>query len=157
MEFRYFDVVNPVKSIFLFVSALFLFVGTIGVDMFKHVCEEDGMEVSYFVKDDSVCDSHEHDEHIADKGMHEAHQSSCCEEDSETKGCCTTEVKHVQVKLDFVNNILVKPVLITDLCPKLVWIEGVVVEEEVIRAASGNDPPPITTGERLSKTQTWLI
>ena len=148
---------NLMKSIFLFVSAVFLFAGTIGINMFEHICAEDGTEVSYFVLDASVCEDHGHDDHMEGCAEHEKHLSPCCEEESDSGGCCTTELKHVKVKLDFVNKIMVKPVLIAELCPKPVWIEQVVIEEEVIRVASGNDPPPITTGERLSKIQTWLI
>lgn len=142
---------NWLKSTVLLISAVFLFLGTIGVDVFSHICDENGMAVSYFVEDESVCKSHKHDQH------QDAHQNSCCGEKEEDRSCCETTVTHVQVKLDFANKIIVKPVIIPEIPVITIWEMEESVTEEFIHLSSGNDPPPLLTKERLVRIQTWLI
>jgi hypothetical protein len=67
-----------------------LFIGNVGINVFKHVCLEDGVSVSYFVQNEHDCDSH------AQK------VDACCHTLTEKKkDCCTDSIEYVNVELDF--------------------------------------------------------
>ena len=66
---------KSIKSILIITGLLLLFVGNVGVNVFKHVCQENGVWTSYFVK---TADDHCGDKHEAKKAV---------------KSCCSSEKK----------------------------------------------------------------
>lgn len=139
-------------------AALFLFIGSVGITVFSHVCEEDGLNVSYFIPSETVCAGHEHENHELEETCSMGEKACCCkEETSKDDGCCSLSSELVKVDLDFLNKLDVKAVIIPVLEIAPVWeIEDEVVFEEV-RIASGNDPPPIRGKSLLTYHQQWLI
>jgi len=84
--------VRLLKSIVLVLALLLLLVGNVGVNVFKHICEEDGVTVSYFFKS-----SEEHcQEHIEEL-------AACCKKEEKKKDCCDDEVEFFKIKLDYYN------------------------------------------------------
>lgn len=142
---------NWIKSVFLSLLALFLFFGTVGVDIFSHFCEKDGMEVSYFIKDESICGAHDHDAH------HEKQEETSCCDEQEDNNCCNTIATHVQVKLDFSQNTLLKLILFAETAKVPVWHLETEFPAEVLKQAANSDPPPLKEQIRLAKIQKWLI
>lgn len=64
------------------------------MNIFKHVCLEDGVSVSYFVQNTHDCDQHEHVE------------PACCHKPLEKeKDCCTDIVEYFKVDLDYYESI----------------------------------------------------
>ena len=144
---------------------MFLFLGTIGVDVFAHICNEDGTELSYFSPDDSFCSDHDHDKHVDnEKKMYcdeenkscEKPEPTCCDE-KEDNNCCETNYAHIQVKLDFANKVIVKPVIIPESILLPVWFEQEKIEVSSVQFASNSDPPPLEQSDRLTLIQSWLI
>lgn len=144
------------KSIVTVIAAVFLFAGSIGFDVFAHFCEEDGLEVSYFVENDTVCESHDHDKHHENQVQHDVHESACCDEE-DVGSCCTTTATHLQVKLDFFHKILVHPILVAQTNVMPVWHVSEPLVEEDFTSFSGSDPPPKQGRQLLVEIQQWLI
>ncbi len=140
------------NSILAILAAVFLLFGNIGFDVFAHICNKDGVEVSYFVKDDSICDAHGH------KSVHDhaTVEEDICDEHAEGN-CCTTTSNHFQIKVDFASKISIQPVLIASVAVQPVWADQVPYVEQVIRRASGTDPPPKSGAEICIEIQQWLI
>lgn len=81
-----------VKSIVLLLALFFLFAGNIGVNVFKHICEKDGVTVSYFYKPGN--------EHCQD---HIDELPPCCKKEEKKKDCCDDEVEYFKINLDYYN------------------------------------------------------
>lgn len=80
-----------IKRIFLIFFTLLLFVGNVGIPVFTHACEEDGVFHSYFIQSNSHCDESEKKE-----------LPPCCEnKKTEKKNCCHDEKTFIQLKLDY--------------------------------------------------------
>lgn len=141
-----------IHSIFALCAAAFLLLGNVGFDIFSHVCAKDGVAVSYFVQDDSMCASHEHE----DAHLHEDEAMEECGDHAEGS-CCTTTAKHVQIKVDFASKVLVKPILIAHSPISFVWNFETPAVEEVIFSFSGTDPPPKSGKSICIDIQEWLI
>lgn len=78
------------KSIFLISFLLMLFIGNVGINIFKHACLESGVSVSYFIQNEHDCDSHR------------AKVNACCKAPSKKNNdCCTESVEYINVELDF--------------------------------------------------------
>ena len=81
------------KSIVLLLALFLLFAGNVGVNVFKHICEEDGVTVSYFFKTG--------EDHCQD---HLDESPSCCNKEEKKKDCCDDEVEYMKIKLDYYNS-----------------------------------------------------
>ena len=84
-----------VKTLLLSLMILFTFVGDIGMSVFTHSCEEDGVFRSYFVKLDDHCDDHE-----------EEKIPPCCKKEGQTVSvkkddCCSDNVAVYQVNFTY--------------------------------------------------------
>ncbi len=137
---------NP-KGYVLFISALFLLVGSIGVNVFLHTCEEDGTFVSYFVPADE------------DQHCEKAHQDKpeCCNTGETTEDdCCGDELKHYQVKLDYFQKIST-PFIPVDLVPEPVWVANMVLSDEDLVVSNYANPPPKKRSVERSLSQIWII
>lgn len=134
--------------------AVFLLMGSIGISIFSHACEEDGVNVSYFSPDEDICGKHEHEKV---KELDNC-DDCCCDEDENTEDdCCSTSSELLKVNLDYLNKIHVKAILIQQEAIAPVWIAEVPFVSEEIEQASGSDPPPKPSREILIDIQTWLI
>jgi hypothetical protein len=83
--------VKHVKYIVLALSLFLLLAGNIGVNVFKHICEKDGVSVSYFF-------NYGHDHCEEDK----EDLPTCCKKAVEKKkDCCDDEVEQIKIDFDF--------------------------------------------------------
>ena len=77
-----------VQTIVLFSLISYVFVGNVGLSVFTHTCEEDGVFRSFFIQTDDHCAS-EHEDLPA-----------CCVAEKQEKDCCQDEEKIYKVKWD---------------------------------------------------------
>ena len=79
-------------------ALLLLFVGNVGVNVFKHICEKDGVTVSYFFNHlEEHCQDHLSDVPICCK-KEEKKKEGCGDKD-----CCDDEVEYIKIDLDYYN------------------------------------------------------
>ena len=74
-----------------FVLVAFVFIGSAGVSMFIHHCNEDGDSLSFFIQKNHNCKK-------------EA-VSSCCSIQEQEGNCCSDEVKTLKSEFNFVNEV----------------------------------------------------
>jgi hypothetical protein len=84
-----------IKTLLVSLMILFTFVGNIGMRVFTHSCEEDGVVRSFFVKIDDHCDDHE-----------EVKIPPCCQKEGESSqakkdDCCSDDVAVYQVNFSY--------------------------------------------------------
>jgi len=131
-----------IRSMFILSIVLLLLLGSAGIDVFKHICKEDGITVTLFVEAEHHCK--------------EEVQSSCCSGHDE-KDCCDDEVELVQILPEYYNDFLTPECIIkiaqeTDFyCAE----EKFILEEENIFIHL--QPPPLSVKRRLSTNQVWII
>ncbi len=77
--------------ILIFLSAL-LFLGNIGIPVFTHACEEDGVFTSFFIQQQNHCQEEE-----------VSNLPPCCQEE-EKKNCCHDEKTVVQLEEKYVQS-----------------------------------------------------
>jgi hypothetical protein len=135
------------KGFILFISALFLLIGSIGVNVFLHTCEEDGTFVSYFVPSDE-------DEHC--ENAHVDKPECCTLDESEDDDCCDDELKHIKVQLDYFQKISTPfiPVYYSLQPTMLVQVE---LNEEEVTVNNYANPPPKKRSVERSLSQIWII
>ena len=132
------------KSIIFLCATTLLFVGNVGLDVFKHICEEDGVSVSYVINTITHCE--EVDEEIPE----------CCQEEHEDD-CCDDEVAYYQVKLDFFEQPQLPTFSIVNWAPftfNEIQLSARISES---RYFTNCDPPPKELSRRLSIIQAYLI
>lgn len=129
------------KATFVFFFTLILFTGNIGIPVFTHACEEDGIFRSYFINTENHCENE---------------QSSlppCCEsEEDEKDDCCHDETDIIQLKLDYsltwnqfqLDNFYYQVAEI-----KAVYANDFSLLETVFTTNKGKDPPPKSWGKTL--------
>ena len=145
---------NYLKSIAAGAIAIFLLIGTIGVNVFSHFCEEDGLEVSYFVPNEEICGTHEHE---STPQADDCDDCCCDEKEDDRNDCCSTSTEFVKVHLDYLNQWVAKAIITSPSDVTPVWdLETVLVSSDV-RIASGSDPPPKRRKDLLTDIQKWLI
>lgn len=136
------------KGYILFISALFLLIGSIGVNVFMHTCEEDGTFVSYFVPADE-------NEHCGD-----AHQElpPCCAADETEKkdDCCDDEVQHFKVDLDYFQKIST-PFIPLYTSPEPITMVELELNKEDLPIHNYANPPPKKRNVIRSFSQVWII
>lgn len=136
------------KGFILIISALFLLIGSIGVNVFLHTCEEDGTFVSYFVPsdDDDHCES-AHDDVPA-----------CCADDQTEKedDCCGDEIKHFKVNLDYFQKINA-PFIPVYYSPQPISVDRVELNEAYTSIHNYANPPPKKRSVDRSLSQIWII
>jgi hypothetical protein len=93
--------VKLLKSILVSVLITYLFLGNVGMAIFKHYCEEDGLYTSYFINTQQHCQNEE---------VPESTLPACCkktkieQEKSIKDDCCSDEFKVFKVALDYCND-----------------------------------------------------
>ena len=156
-----------VKSFILVAAALFFLVGTVGVDVFSHFCEEEEVSVSYFIADDDRCEQHDHvkvhestccDVEVTHEDEHcEEELDACCGGSDEDHGCCQDEVKHVKLKLDFFDKYEIYPVIIAEFSSQLFYVFEEVPADITVAEYNNNSPPDRNGRDIILQKQYWLI
>lgn len=136
------------KGFILFISALFLLIGSIGVNIFLHTCEEDGTFVSYFVPSDEK-------DHC--EKAHQEKPACCTSDETETEDdCCGDEIKLVKVNLDYFQKISA-PFIPIYYSPQPVSLVTVELNEEYTTIHTYANPPPKKRSVTRSLSQVWII
>ncbi len=142
-----------IKSILILGFLLILFVGNVGVNIFKHVCAEDGISVSYFVQTAEECNNH--DEIL----------TSCCSaskgtfEDQFEDDCCSDIVAYFNLKLDYFesyDSFNFSPLLGASIHDFSVNFQSFGFEEVYV-AHTYEDPPPIGSQSMRIARQVFII
>lgn len=129
------------------------FMSTSGIAVYKHYCNQDKIVQSYFLMPNDDCDV---PEMVEEEGAHD-----CCHSDDMTQmhdDCCSHNMEFYQInsdlivhdfKVEITKNITSTPVngltLIVDVSEQ---------KENTVRPIP---PPSLTTPQRLSLYQTYLI
>ena len=132
-------------------SALFLLVGSIGFNIYKHSCNVDGTYFSLVVKVDHECEEH-------------VELPPCCQSGNECsftksveeKDCCSDELSHFHIALDYFqeqNDYLFAPVLVSDSYETNSQAQLVPSKGELHYL----DPPPLERKIYRSLIQVWTI
>ncbi len=143
---------KSLKSIFIITGLLLLFVGNVGVNVFKHICQEDGVWTSYFVKTA--------DDHCESKHQEAKHVKTCCsvEKEQQEKDCCNDQTEFYKIDLDFYNDPSIE-------IPTCVSVENTFSFEFVLHESQEDyytkkyvNPPPKRTGKDiLIQHQVFII
>lgn len=136
------------KGFILLFAALFVLLGSIGVNVFLHTCEEDGTFVSYFAPADEEA-------HCAD-----AHDElpPCCESNDhlEKDDCCNDEIKYYKVKLDYFQKIST-PFIPVSHVPQPVLVDVDAWTDHTLEINTYANPPPLPRNTYRSLVQAWII
>ena len=136
-----------VQTIVLFSLISYVFVGNVGLSVFTHTCEEDGVFRSFFIQTDDHCASE-----------HEDLPAFCVAEKQE-KDCCQDEEKIYKVKWDYFHNDQIDLPSFDNLeftitkFNYLNFVQPVVLKTAIVR------PPPLlySSRELLIKKQVFQI
>lgn len=137
----------------------FILLGSAGLRVFKHSCEEDGIFTSYILPADDHCQEKELEE-LPPCCQKESVQVSCCDVDvSEEDDCCSDEVDIYTVDFDFFqdNDLNVPHFTFEKILPLFK-----VLEKQHISLSKGSDflrppPDPLSGREILIKNQVFRI
>ena len=133
-----------------------LFIGTVGVNVFEHICKEDGISVSYFVNSgEDQCGKH-HDEHVQKE-----ESKSCChkKESKNDNGCCSDDVEYFKLKIDTNtpnHDKIAFPIQIALIQHSILPELHVERLEDHYTSDYINPPPPDSERQRIKK-QVWII
>jgi len=139
------------RTIFILGLLSLLFVGNIGVNVFKHVCSEEGISVSYIVdRGEERCANHAIQPDLP----------PCCHSDEEKKkdDCCSDEVLYFKLHVDAEQHFLPNFDFVAqaEIPAELEWHDAVEhVEQEVFFGYI--TPPPPDSREILLLKQVWII
>ena len=116
--------------ILIFLSAL-LFLGNIGVPVFKHACDKNGVYTSFFIQQQSQCPEEQSD------------IPSCCQKEKK-KSCCHDEKTVLQLDEKYVSTqALVVPIVYLQLNPNNPSFHFATrFSSEEISVKAWDDPPP---------------
>lgn len=117
--------------ILIFLSAL-LFLGNVGIPMFTHACEEDGIFTSFFIKQQNHCQEEPSD------------LPPCCQKEKK-KNCCHDEKTVIQLDEKYVlTHALSIPVFhIQFTANQTISFSPSILHSEDISIQTWDDPPPI--------------
>lgn len=138
------------KSVILIGLITFFFAGNVGLNIFTHVCSEDGESISYVVNTaGESCDNHHEEKNVP----------PCCKVSHKDKDdCCKDEFQYVKLKFDaeqiFVSQITWLP--LKSIEPVYATEEDHLIKDETVYAVYPK-PPPLSTAEFLSIKQVWII
>jgi hypothetical protein len=139
--------VRIVQTIILFSLISYVFVGNVGLSVFTHTCEEDGVFRSFFIQLDDHCAS-EHEDLPA-----------CCVAEKQDKDCCQDEEKIYKVNWDYFHQDQIDLPSFDNLeftitkFNYLNFVQPVVLKTAIVR------PPPLlySSRELLIKKQVFQI
>ncbi len=136
-----------VQTIVLFSLISYVFVGNVGLSVFTHTCEEDGVFRSFFIQLDDHC-APEHEDLPA-----------CCVAKKQDKDCCQDEEKIYKVKWDYFHQdhidlpSFANLEFTTTTFNYLNFVQPVILKTAIVR------PPPLlySSRELLIKKQVFQI
>lgn len=136
-----------VQTIMLFSLISYVFVGNLGLSVFTHTCEEDGVYRSFFIQLDDHCASEHEDLPV------------CCVAEKQDKDCCQDEEKIYKVKWDYFHHDQIDLPSFDNLeftitkFKYLNFVQPVSLKAEIVR------PPPLLCSSRelLIKKQVFQI
>jgi hypothetical protein len=122
--------------ILLFFSAL-LFLGNIGIPVFTHACEEDGVFTSFFIKQQNHCQEEQ------------TELPPCCQKEKK-KNCCHDEKTVVQLDEKYVQSQTLSVPTFTFICPadNALFSFHASQTEDISVIQKWEDPPPIRESGR---------
>ena len=130
-----------IKGIIIFFFTLILFIGNIGIPVFTHACEEDGIFRSYFINTENHCENEQSD------------LPPCCQsEENEKDDCCNDETDLIQLKLDYSitwNQFHFSDYFFQTREIKAVYSSEFALAKTVLTTNKGKDPPPKPWGKAL--------
>jgi hypothetical protein len=137
------------QLISIFFMAL-LFTGAVGIDVFTHICKEDGIEQAFVINTIDHCESEQED------------LPDCCQSDDheDEDDCCDDEIQHYQVESDYSNSSSLDFPLTNH--PSAIRrfsfdFSISVLDELMVFYGIDSGPPPLLVSERLSQIQSYLI
>lgn len=143
---------NAMRNIIFYTIATFLFLGSIGFNVFKHICPEDGIIVSYVIP--------QSDEHCSDEEIDACDtQLTCCNESSEKeKDCCSNEFDFFQLKLDYLNHFDSFIFLgVQSISFNGFTLNNTAIITEKVVVSNYPNPPPLSGKEILIEKQVFII
>ena len=139
-------VLNKLFHIFF---AFTIFAGSVGFDVFKHICSKDGITISLFTEDTDHCAEEKQE------------FPSCCkkEQPEKEKGCCSDEEQIVQLKFQYFQKAKNwTPVQIASFIPCNNNFALVETElEETLTFDNWSPPPPPDQSIRRAIIQVYTI
>ena len=139
-----------IKNLFITFLVSVVFVGTIGVRVFTHSCEEDGVFKTYFVQVNNHCENEQKE------------LPSCCQKvkaEKEKKDCCHDETEVFKLKLDYISlwdDFSFEPILIP-VTPNFTVANNSIPLTQLCLQACNSDPPPIQNGRQILLKKRVLV
>lgn len=140
-----------IKNFFISFLISIVFIGTIGIRVFTHSCEEDGVFKTYFVQTNNHCEDKKKE------------LPPCCKkekEEKDKKDCCNDETEVFKLKVDYVsfwNDFSFQSFVIPE-NRSFSFEKNVVPFEKQTLQSSNSDPPPKLCGRKiLLKKQVLII
>lgn len=85
------------------------------------------------------------------------HTNDCCEDVNEDDDCCSDVLHHVQLKLDFFDEVDISIVIIPEYTAELFLVDDEILFELSKEEVHNNSPPPESGKDLILKKQNWLI
>jgi hypothetical protein len=128
-----------VKTLTLLFLSLLLFFGNIGIPVFTHACEEDGVFTSFFVNQQSHCQEEEELSNLP----------ACCQKEKK-KNCCSDEKTVVQLDEKYVQSQALSVPIFVFNCPAHTteFSFQVLQTKDISVIQTWEDPPPIRESGR---------
>jgi hypothetical protein len=126
-----------VKPLILLFLSVLLFLGNIGIPVFTHACEEDGVFTSFFIKQQNHCQEEQSD------------LPPCCQKEKK-KNCCHDEKTVVQLDEKYVQSQTLSVPTFTFICPAhaAVFLFHASQTKDISVVQKWEDPPPIRESGR---------
>jgi hypothetical protein len=126
-----------VKTLTLLFLSLLLFLGNIGIPVFTHACEEDGIFTSFFIKQQNHCQEEQSD------------LPPCCQKEKK-KNCCNDEKTVVQLNEKYVQSQALSVPTFAFICPAKTAVFSFHGSQtkEISVVQTWEDPPPIRKSGR---------
>ena len=117
--------------ILIFLSAL-LFLGNIGIPVFTHACDEDGVFTSFFINQQNHCQEEQ------------PNLPPCCQKEKK-KNCCHDEKTVLQLDEKYIiTHALAIPIFYFSFAANhTISFDPYILHSEVVSIQTWDDPPPI--------------
>lgn len=144
-------------SVFSLILVVQVFLGTAGVLVFEHHCKKDGTSRSFF-----VANVHERD---VTPEVESCKKSACCSAKEVTtdryptlteETCCSNSTAYLQMDTDLAINSTDVSLILTSIPTNVVTIPNNLILS-ICSASDYRGPPPLSTTQRLSVFQSYLI
>lgn len=137
-----------VKRLLLIPFIALLFTGSVGIDVFKHICSKEGVSLAFIVNTVEHCEEETKD------------SPSCCQEEKKKDDCCDDEVDVLQFDLDFFQKLVdlsFESVDLEQTRPYFIEFKPAIDAMEELRYSSYYPPPPISSSQKRAMLQIYTI